>query len=92
MKDLLFEFMTRIEKDPTIDSKHISLFMAFYKIWADKGYNDSFVIYTIDVMRAAKISSVATYARKVKDLHNRSYIKYKPSHSIKVRTSVSLLP
>lgn len=85
---VLAVFYKRIEDDPCIDAKHISLFVALYNAWKEKGALNPVCCYSTRIMPVAKISSTATYFNKLKYLIDGGYIKYEPSYDAKEGSKV----
>jgi hypothetical protein len=87
----LSNFFTAIANDPRIGVSHISLYCALLQN-SGKGDNDSIIpVIKSELMKAAKISGLATYHRCIRDLHEYGYIKYQPSYNHRKKGKVYLL-
>lgn len=75
----LEDFFSAIADDPRINTTHISLYMALLKLWGEKGFQNPVNVFSHEVMTLCKVSGVATYHKKIRELHNYGYIKYVPS-------------
>lgn len=58
---------------------HISLYLALFRIWNQNYFNNPISVAREELMRMAKIGSITTYTRSLKDLHQFGFIKYEPS-------------
>lgn len=72
---------SQFSKDNRLNPTHISLYLAFFQIWNYNRFRESFHVNRDDVMKLSKIGSKSTYHRCTKELHNYSYLIYKPSHN-----------
>lgn len=72
---------SQFSKDSRLNPTHISLYLAFFQIWNYNRFRESFHVNREDVMKLSKIGSKSTYHRCTKELHNYSYLIYKPSHN-----------
>ncbi|WON93753.1 hypothetical protein [Sphingobacterium sp. UGAL515B_05] len=88
-KDLAILFVNKVQNDIAIDTKHIALYMAilFKCINAQK---EKIVVDRSELMRLSKISSTATYYRKMAILNHYGYIGYYPSQANDMPTTVEL--
>lgn len=77
---VLLDFLLRVRNDPVIDSKHISIYLTIYYKWLISGCEDRFRIFTTEIMSEAKISSTATYYKKIRELKECNYIRYYPDN------------
>lgn len=89
--EVLERFFYRIATDPGIDAGHISLFMALYTVWLKDTSSDFFLISSSDLRWRAKISSTATYFKKINYLKENGYIHYEPNHYSKVGSKVGMV-
>ncbi|MOA30707.1 hypothetical protein [Sphingobacterium multivorum] len=88
-KDLAILFVNKIQSDISIDTKHIALYMAilFKCVVTQK---ERIVVDRSELMQLSKISSTATYYRKMAILNHCGYIRYYPSQANDVPTTVEL--
>lgn len=68
-------------KDSRINPAHISLYMALFQHWNLLRFPEVFYINRGEIMQFAKIGSLPTYHRCLKNLDDWKYIKYFPSHN-----------
>ena len=69
-----------IDKDPRISISHIGLFVTFLSLWERQKVVGPVEVFSRDVMTAAKISSTATYQKRIHELDQYGYIRYEPSY------------
>ncbi len=69
-------FFMRIAEDQRITSFHISLYMALFQVWNLNRFQNPFTIVRDEMMQLARIGSVNTYARCIKQLQEWGYIRY----------------
>ena len=67
--------------DKTLNASHISLYNALFQLWNNCNFQTDLSINRNDVMNLAKIGSVNTYLKCLKDLDQLGYLNYKPSHN-----------
>jgi hypothetical protein len=79
-RDLFAEFFEAIADDPRIGPTHISLYMALLYHAALTGQRNTVFITSARVMPTAKMKSVATYHRTIRQLNEYGYVMYEPSH------------
>jgi len=72
-------FMDAIQADARITPYHVSLFAAIVHYKQTHGCASRIFAFSYDLMPLAKISSVATYHKCVRDLHDFGYIDYEAS-------------
>ena len=78
---LLFHFLDTSAEDGQIGPGHISLYLALVKCWAEKDFEDPFLVVRAQVMSKAKINGRSTYQKYIQDLFRYGYIGYNPSFS-----------
>ena len=86
----LDDFFAAIAEDPRISTAHISLYMALLKLWSEHGFQNPIRVYSAEVMSLCKISGIATYHKRIRELHEFGYIRYVPSYYRCLRSSVFL--
>ena len=85
------DFFTAIIHDPRISPTHISLYMALLH-WSEiKGDMNPIYVFSREIMPIAKFSSVATYHRLIRELHEYGYVRYDPTHHPFVGSRVEIL-
>ncbi|PTQ93647.1 hypothetical protein C8P68_108110 [Mucilaginibacter yixingensis] len=78
------EFKRFIEKqdaDRCLTTLHFTLYMILLYLWKERGCQGSFRITRAEVMRLAKIKSIASYHKILKDLIGLGYLVYRPSYN-----------
>lgn len=88
--DLLQQFISKIQNDASIDAHHIAIYTSLYFLWLNRK-DEWLEVDKETVMRFAKISSKATYYRKISLLGERSYIGYQPSQANGVPTRIKMI-
>lgn len=68
-----------MDNHPQLTPYHISLYLALFRIWNQNYFNNPISVAREELMRIAKIGSITTYTRSLKDLHQFGFIKYEPS-------------
>src|SRR5689334_7802123 len=72
-------FYRKVVIDQRVGSAHVSLYMALFKMWCQADFECPLSITRTQLMPVAKISSLGTYHKCMKDLVAYGYIKYQPS-------------
>ncbi|SDR77390.1 hypothetical protein SAMN04487764_0617 [Gillisia sp. Hel1_33_143] len=68
-------------KDDRITSSHRSLYLAFFELWNQKHFPQTFMVNSKQVMELAKIRSRTTYLKLLQDLKTWEYLQYHSSHN-----------
>ena len=68
-------------KDGRLNTSHISVYMALLETWNLNKCKDPILIKRDKIMAIAKIKSIATYHKCIKELNNWNYINYRPQHN-----------
>lgn len=71
----------QFSRDSSLNTTHISLYMALFQSWNIHRFQQVFYIQREEIMRMGKIGSNPTYHRCMKKLHDQKYIQYLPSHN-----------
>jgi hypothetical protein len=74
----VFEIM---DSDPRLTPFHISLYISLFRRWNLNYFNNPISISRDEMMKMAKIGSVNTYTKCLKELHLWNYIRYEPSYN-----------
>ncbi|SFB49941.1 hypothetical protein [Algoriphagus aquimarinus] len=90
MKEALENFMSGIDKDPRISLSHIGVFSVLLHAREEYGGIEPFPIKRKKLMKAAKISSTATYFKIIRQLHEYGYICYLPTFNRMSQSRVAL--
>lgn len=69
----------RMGSDKRLLATHVSLFTVLFIFWQREGFVSPFAITRKTVMTYAKIASIATYHKCIRELDEYGYILYKPS-------------
>ncbi len=69
-------FLWIVEKDASLSSAHISLYMALFQFWNYNRFQNPYPVNRERLMHFAKIGSKTTYHKCLSDLHTRGYISY----------------
>jgi hypothetical protein len=78
--EVLSRFFAAIADDPRISITHISLFAALVQYRQESHQENPVQFFSHQIMRLAKISGTATYARIIRELDAYGYIRYEPSY------------
>ena len=70
-----------MDADTRITPFHFSLYMALFRRWNLNYFNNPISISRSEIMKMAKIGSVNTYIKCLKELHSWKYIMYEPSYN-----------
>lgn len=70
-----------IDSDTRLTPFHISLYMALFRQWNLNFFHNPISISRNEMMKMAKIGSVNTYVKCLKELSNWNYIRYEPSYN-----------
>lgn len=79
--DALVHFMIHVAKNTDVLPTHISLYLALFLSWKQNNFCEPFPVYRKDLMALARINSIATYHKCIKDLSNMGVIGYLPSYN-----------
>lgn len=75
----LDDFFTTAVNDSRIGPAHISLYLALLQWYFSHEGREPLSFYARDIMPMAKLASVTTFHRAIRDLNEYGYIKYIPS-------------
>lgn len=81
----------KMAEDQRITSFHISLYMALFQVWNLNRFQNPFAIVRDEMMQLARIGSVNTYARCIKQLQEWGYIRYVPASNMYVGSLVTCI-
>lgn len=91
IKKALKNFMTGIAQDPRISLAHIGLFSVLIHLREAHEGMEPFPIKREELMRAAKISSTATYFKIIGQLSDYGYIQYFPTFNRMSQSKIEIL-
>jgi hypothetical protein len=78
---LLTYFFDKSLLNNSIKPTHISLYLALFQFWISNKFINPISIHRAEVMSLSKIASIATYHKCIRELHDKGFIKYQPSHN-----------
>jgi hypothetical protein len=78
----LTDVFEKMDALPDCSPFHISLYIALFRFWNQNRFVNPLSVYRTDLMKAAKIGSVNTYGKCLKQLDSWKLIRYFPSHNI----------
>lgn len=87
---LLRQFLLHFCSDSRIKVSHIAMVFAFVQL-ADKGLDRPIYISRKLVMKHARIRSIVTYHKFLKELQAYGYVYYVPSYHPGIRSFIQLL-
>ncbi len=73
--------MIKFTEDDRLNPGHVSLYLALFQMWNLNRFRNPISINRAEAMRISKIGSRVTYHKCIRDLHNWSYLEYRPSHN-----------
>lgn len=74
------DWLRRLGADDRLMPTHVSLFTALFICWQRSGYANPFNVTRKSLMGYAKIASIATYHKCIRELDRYGYIRYRPSY------------
>jgi hypothetical protein len=77
----LNEVVFKLSNEVDFNSTHISIYNALFHIWNNAGFEEQLSINRNEVMKLSKVGSVNTYIKCLKELEQKKYLKYTPSHN-----------
>jgi hypothetical protein len=86
----LSDFFVAIRAEKNITTSHISLYVTLFFLWSETGFVGPILITRKKVMKTAKIKSVATFHKCMKELNELRLIQYLPSRNPAVKSRVYL--
>lgn len=82
--------LRKFAKDDRITSSHRSLYLAFFELWNQKHFPQTFMVNSKQVMELAKIRSRTTYIKLLQDLKIWGYLQYNSSHNPKIGSIIEM--
>ena len=82
--------LRKFSEDENISSSHRSLYLAFFELWNQKHFPETFMVNRNQVMALAKIRSRTTYHKQLRELKMWGYLQYWPSSNPQFGTLVEL--
>jgi uncharacterized phage protein (TIGR02220 family) len=80
----------RFYDDKLITSSHVAVYNSLFQFWNKSFFDTDLAINRDSVMKQAKIGSVNTYLKCLKELEIQGYLKYNPSHNPLIGSIVNL--
>jgi len=90
-KQVLAGFFRAISGDPRIGVSHVSLYCALLQCKDEEESLSPIMVRSTEVMRIAKILSLGTYHKCIKDLNDFGYIRYLPCFNHRKKSKVYLV-
>lgn len=87
----LSTFYTKLYTDNRFTPHHISLYLAIFQTWNTEHFHNPIQVSRHELMKLAKIGSINTYIRCLKELEQWNYIQYFPSRNITVGSRIAVL-
>lgn len=76
----LGDWLRKLGADKRLMPTHVSLFTALLICWHRSGHAHPFSVTRKTLMDYAKIASIATYHKCIRELDGYGYIRYRPSY------------
>lgn len=73
--------MERFTVEENLNPAHVSLYLALFYLWNMNRFNNPLSVNRSEVMAVSRIGSKTTYHKCLKDLHEKGFIDYHPSHN-----------
>ena len=90
--ELLDEFIVRACRDPRIAISHIGLFAVLAAQWERQGRRNPLHVFARQVMTLCRISSSATYHKRIHELSDYGYLRFEVSFKKNAPSRIYLLP
>lgn len=87
----ILNFIRSAKIDSRIRPLHISLYLALYQYWVQGDCTNPVLISRKRIMNTAKVKSIVSYHKGIRELCKFGYITYIPSYHPGIRTKVFLL-
>ncbi len=87
----LSTFYTKLYTDNRFTPHHISLYCAIFQTWNIEHFQNPIQVNRHELMKLAKIGSVNTYIRCLKELDQWNFIQYTPSRNITVGSRITVI-
>lgn len=78
-------------RDTRLSATHLSLYVAILYSWSMNKFSNPVLVTRNSLMPLAKILSVTTYHKKLNQLMEYGYIRYKPSYNAFKRSKIYLV-
>jgi hypothetical protein len=87
----IIAFYSKAKGDARLMPTHQSLYLALFFLWRQSGSADHFTISRRELMPLARLQSIATYHKCIRELKAFGYIEYHPTYNYYKGSQVSLL-
>ena len=84
-------FFKKLEQDERMTAYHISLYLSCFQLWNLNRFRNPFSVRRYEMMKLARIGSVNTYARCIKELDQWGYVDYFPSANLHSSSMISCI-
>lgn len=74
-------FFEKVSPDFDLNPTHISLYMALFQLWNQNRFKNPIAVHRDELMRISKIASYATFHKCIRELHEKQFVDYRPSHN-----------
>lgn len=71
----------RFADEENLNPTHVSLYLALFYLWNMNRFNNPLSVNRSEVMAVSRIGSKSTYHKCLKELHEKGFIMYHPSHN-----------
>lgn len=82
--------MQMFGQDDRVLATHVTLYFALFQVWNENRFQNPVSIHRTEVMKTAKISSLSTYTKCIRDLQEWHYLEYIPSHNPTLGSRVNM--
>lgn len=82
--------MQMFYEDDDLIPTHVSLYMALFQVWNHNRFKNPIYIHRNEIMKMAKIHSLTTYTKCIRELQKWQYIDYQPSHNPITGTKINM--
>ena len=87
----IFEaFYTNLLNDKRLSVCHCSIYLALILLWNKNKQANPFPVSRKGIMELAHVHSVVTYHKCIRHLEEYGYIRYNPSYSYYIRSTIYL--
>lgn len=76
--------------DDRLTCPHITMYLALFHVWNENRFSNPITLDRKQIMKAAKIGSLTTYTKCLRELHDWGYIEYVPSFNPGIGSRVNL--
>ena len=87
----ILAFYSKTKGDVRLLPTHQSLYLALFFLWRQSGCADLFTISRRELMPLARLQSIATYHKCIRELKSFGYIEYHPTYNYYEGSKVRLI-